>query len=214
MKWGWIAGWGVDPAALGNLVQSEFPETDHEVVLPGPVVTDWVESLDRVIGWSWGAFRLLQWCREQKANLQPGKVYLLAPFAGFCSEDGLGGRCSRTQVKFLRRWLKRSPAEALSDFYSRSGLDFEIPTSQSPHLAFWEDQLAQMGQATLLANPKGGYGLPDQIRGWIGQDDTLLDAEVVGRLLGIEVVPGATHHIRDFFPLLRKALLDQKPTGV
>jgi len=76
---------------------------------------------DVLVAWSLGAWRVIE--AASRGVEIPGMVLLLAPFVAFPSESQLGGKCSATQVKFLRRWLQREPLAALADFHERAGLD-------------------------------------------------------------------------------------------
>lgn len=220
MKVGWIAGWGIDPARLHDRVAAAFPQREHEVILPGKIEPGWPLLFDAVIGWSWGAYRLLEWCAEQGEFLATAdkaktpKLYFLSPFAAFCSEDQQGGRCLRAQVKWLRRWLKRDPEAALADFYQRAGLlnaqrqgEWAVPGRDAPHLAFWELELAAMETGSLVL-PRGFLSPAEggRARAWVGELDPLLDATVIAENLGATLVPGAGHNITEFFPFLTKEL--------
>jgi len=79
-----------------------------------------IGSPDVIIGWSLGAWRMLN--AASHGTKFGGMVLLLAPFVAFPAESNLGGKCSITQVKYLHRWLQREPMAALADFYQRAGL--------------------------------------------------------------------------------------------
>ncbi|HWH69783.1 MAG TPA: alpha/beta fold hydrolase [Candidatus Sulfotelmatobacter sp.] len=174
------------------LAERFAPGAEH-VFLP-PVATA-VESVGRsgvIVGWSLGAWRVLE--AASRGVRIPGKVLLLAPFVAFCSEFGLGGRCSQTQVGWLQRWMRRNPGAALQDFYQRAGLG-EAP-AQMPYA---QDGLLE-GLARLAedASPElrqfATKGLPEQWQAVIGQADPLLDAAgICSALPGCSIVPGAGH---------------------
>ncbi len=219
VKVAWVAGWGINPDDLQARVVAAFPTLNHEVVLPGRIEPSWPRRFSVVVGWSWGAFRLLEWAIGQSDEFlatpraDSPRVLLIAPFTAFCSEAGQGGRCARTQVKWLRRWLKRDPAGALVDFYERAGLtqgggkgSWVAPGPHSPHLAFWEQELETMESAR-LGSPGDFFPLaPKGIQSWIGLEDSLFDASLIASNLGAHPVPGASHNISDFFPFLTKEL--------
>jgi hypothetical protein len=148
-------------------------------------------------------------------------VLLLAPFVAFPSESQLGGKCSATQVKFLRRWLQREPLAALADFHQRAGL---VSGSAGLQPAFDERTSKAGHRPALPPTPELPYALPDLFEGldrlaedaspalrefaarglprnWqalIGDDDSLLDAETVRcSLPGCVRVRGAGHAIAD-----------------
>ena len=116
-------------------------------------------------------------------------VTLLAPFAAFPVEEGLGGRVARSQVRYLARWVRRERKAALMDFYVRAGLDVE------PGMA---DGIAAETLAAGLVRLEQGRvegPVPDGWRMLAGAQDGLLNAvELKGRWPALVVVAGATHH--------------------
>lgn len=129
MRVSWISGWGVAPDSLHPLAQEVEPGATHAFYPPSAGAIEAALTADWVIAWSLGAWQML--AAAARGAVCPGRVWLLAPFAAFCSDFNLGGRCSRTQVRWLRRWLQREPAAALSDFYARAGLG--MTPSQLPY---------------------------------------------------------------------------------
>ena len=136
MRVTWIGGWGVAPESLRPLAENYFPGAKHTLLPPvAAEVTRRIagaptesassrrrlqEEDDLVIAWSLGAQCVIE--AASRGVQFPGMVLLLAPFVAFPAESQLGGKCSATQVKFLRRWLQREPLAALADFYQRGGL--------------------------------------------------------------------------------------------
>jgi len=198
----WIAGWGVDPQSLRPLAKLYFPRARSSFYSPRPSVAGEVADSDCVIAWSLGAWRVLNAAAE---GLEfRGRVFLLAPFVAFCSEDGLGGRCSRSQVRWLRRWIQRDPQSALGDFYSRANLD-DLPRQlpyPMPELVEGLETLERDASPRLRRFVQNG--LPE---GWtcaIGSQDSLLEAEVIMRILnGCVRVDGGTHSAATLLPVFK-----------
>jgi hypothetical protein len=151
---------------------------------------------DLIVAWSIGAWRVLE--AASRGVEISGMVLLLAPFVAFPSESQLGGKCSATQVKFLRRWLQREPLAALADFHQRARLG--APPAELPYpaadLLEGLDRLAEDASPTL--REFAARGLPRNWQALIGDDDPLLDAETVRRSLpGCVRVRDAGHAIAD-----------------
>jgi hypothetical protein len=174
---------------------------------------------DLTIAWSLGAWRVLE--AVSRGVEFPGMVLLLAPFVAFPSESQLGGKCSATQVKFLRRWLQREPLAALADFHQRAGLPEPLirpsatlspsdgerdgvrgdPNTEALPYAM-SDLLEGLDRLAEDASPAlrefAARGLPRNWQALIGDDDPLLDAETVRRSLpGCVRVRDAGHAIAD-----------------
>ncbi|HYG33720.1 MAG TPA: hypothetical protein VEC99_02985 [Clostridia bacterium] len=188
----WIGGWGMTPAALHPLAQQFVPGATHAFFLPSRSAIESAVGSDCVVGWSLGAWRILD-AAARGVGFR-GRVLLLAPFLAFCSEYNLGGRCSQIQVKWLRRWVQREPLAALHDFYQRAGLN-ESPTAL-PYAM--EDLLEGLDRLAEDASPSlrrfASSGLPENWSAVIGDSDPLLDGSTVCRTLpGCRLVAGAGH---------------------
>jgi hypothetical protein len=196
MRITWIGGWGVAPESLRPIAEMYFPQSEHAILAPTANVVESVGSPDLTVAWSLGALRVLE--AASRGTQSGGMVMLLAPFIAFPAESKLGGRCSATQVKFLRRWLQREPVAALADFYQRAGLGTaptELPYAL-PDLLEGLDRLAEDASPALRAF--AARGLPRSWQALIGDDDALLDAETVRvSLPGCVRVRGAGHAIAD-----------------
>jgi hypothetical protein len=223
MRVTWIGGWGVAPESLRPVAEKYFAHSQHTFLAPtadcirqvlecgGPLplseppdpsqerqragaVQD--AGADVLVAWSLGAWRVIE--AASRGVEFPGMVLLLAPFVAFPSEAGLGGKCSRTQVKFLRRRLQREPRAALADFYQRGGLGAApdaLPYAM-PDLLEGLDRLAE--DASPVLREFAARGLPRNWQALVGDDDLLLDAETVRRSLpGCVRVRGAGHAIAD-----------------
>lgn len=197
MRWLWVNGWGVEPEALKGWAEQLFPSVSHSVVLPGKL--EYFEKhLDRIIGWSWGAFRILELLVESSDTKDLPPISLVAPFLGFCQEDQLGGKCSRVQVNFLKRWMVRNPVAALGDFYQRAGIPFKIPSGDSRHFSFWVLELEAMAKEKMdLEKVKNAFTKVD-VRIMVGEDDPLVDASWLVQRLGAIPVKGIGHSITKF----------------
>jgi hypothetical protein len=215
MRVTWIGGWGVATESLEPLAVEIFPDAQHTFLAPtAECISQVVESgsppsgcrapitptadrkagADLLIAWSLGAWRTLE--AAARGVSLPCKVVLLAPFVAFPSESQFGGRCSRTQVKFLRRWLQRDPLGALADFHQRAGLGAPRPILPYPVNQLLEglDQLSEDASPALrvFAN----RGLPAGWQAFVGDSDPLLDGAAVCRSLpGCNLVAGAGHAI-------------------
>lgn len=184
-RWIWIGGWGVPVAWLENLARRVAPFARHTVVPPTPAAIDAInpEQFERVVGYSLGAFLLLK-----EAAKVPLPSLLLAPFFAFPAEAKLGGKVRQTQLRVLQRWLRRDPAEALGDFYKRSGLNLPPPATLPYEIDDLEWGLAQ------LAEERAPAGLPKNWSGVIGENDPLLDSDLLQTLeTRLKVVPRAGH---------------------
>lgn len=201
----WIGGWGVDPQTLHPLASRCLPTADHSLFAPVPSAPGSVAESDCVIAWSLGAWRVLN---AAAGGLRfKGRVFLLAPFIAFCSDYGLGGRCSRSQVRWLKRWIQREPQAALGDFYSRANLDHlprQLPYSL-PDLLEGLEVLEQPAPESLRQFVHAG--LPDGWKAAIGSQDSLLEPELIMRSLnGCVLVEGGTHSPGTLLPALKRDL--------
>ncbi len=187
MRIGWILGWAAPEAWFAPIARATLPKADHVFV---PATADAVGTLetsglfDWTVGYSLGSLLLL----SRASSLPQGRVALLAPMFAFASEEGLGGRVSRTQVRRLARWLRREPLAALADFYERAVL--HVPPGLHPGTA--ENLLWGLER---LEKDRFEPPLPPGWMAWCGAEDALLDASRLHALdPGINIVEGGTHH--------------------
>jgi len=190
----WIGGWAVAPERLRRLANEFLPAASHTFLPPVPGAAESAASSDWVAGWSFGAWRVMD-AAARGVRFQ-GRVLLLAPFVAFCSEYHLGGRCSLTQVRRLRRWMQNDPMAALRDFYQRAGMNGA--PGELPYAV--EDLLAGLDLLAADASPGlrefAARGLPENWWAVIGESDPLLDARAVcAALHGCEIVSGAGHSL-------------------
>lgn len=166
-KWIWISGWGVPTEWFKGLVEQAIPDGEHSVVPPtaqGVRNINWREY-DSVGGYSLGAFLLL--C-ERKELERP--ALLLSPFFGYTSEMGFGGAVGQVQVQYLKRWVKREPLAALTDFYARA----KLPLGPPADLPYPLDDL--LWGLDRLAHDTTEPQLPPPWSGLIGAKDPFLDS--------------------------------------
>ena len=156
----------------------------------------------RVVGYSLGAFLLLE--ASARGEFFCEDVSLCAPFLAFPREAGAGGRVSATQVKFLRRWLKKDAPAALADFYARAGLLFPPPASLPYCIEDLDAGLEILAAAGLGDVPAGA-------RSWkvfLGEDDALIDARAVAATFPenpVRLVSSATHDLRSLLGAVASA---------
>ena len=189
----WISGWGVAPEGLRSAATNVLPNVEHLFRPSAPEALDDLGGCELLVGWSLGAWRILD--AAARGRQFEGRVLLLAPFTAFCSEHNLGGRCSLTQVRWLRRWLQRDPEAALKDFYERAGLEVSVPYAAN-HLMEGLDRLAEDASPALRAF--GQAGLPPNWTAVVGERDPVLDAVTICRVIkGCKTVSGARHRFED-----------------
>jgi hypothetical protein len=188
----WVMGWAVPEKWFAELVRTQWPSGDHVFFAPGPDLWTHLEEsgrFDGLCGYSLGALILLS--APARAARLAGQITLLAPIWSFASEDGAGGRLSRTELRMLERGLRHNPGKAIRNFYARVGLDAD-PADLSEQV---RDALP-WGLAMLSAQTLEPH-LPDGWEAWCGSDDPLVDAVLLhGRVPKLRVIPGANHHPR------------------
>lgn len=217
MRITWISGWGVAPESLRPVANTYFPGSEHTFLAPTtdcirkvlergglPPLSERIQvfeerqgaGVDVTIAWSLGAWRLLE--AASRGAKFGGMVLLLAPFVAFPSESNLGGKCSATQVKFLRRWLQREPLAALADFQQRAGLD--APPADLPYAS--ADLVEGLDRLMEDASPQlrdfASRGLQPNWQALVGDSDPLLEGRAVCEALqGCTLVRAAGHSIAD-----------------
>jgi hypothetical protein len=182
----WILGWATPEKWFAEIAQTEAPAWSHHFFEAAPNAVEDVTragAFDLIGGYSLGALLLL-------AAKPSAPAVLLAPIFGFPQEAGKGGRIAQAQIKFLSRWLRRAPLEALVDFYVRAGLETDHPAAINPvDLERLQWGLAQL--ETVTVPPR----LPLGWSAWCGAQDSLLDAKLIKTLVPeTQIVAGATHH--------------------
>jgi len=220
MRVTWISGWGVAPESLRPIASTYFPGSEHTFHTPTSITASRASAgADVTIAWSLGAWHVID--AASRGVALPGMVLLLAPFVAFPSESHLGGKCSATQVKFLRRWLQREPLGAIADFYRRAGLSQPLTqpaATVSPPDGGRDEAGGESGKAELpyalpallegldrLAEDAppalrefAARGIPRNWQAFVGDNDPLLDGAAVCRALpGCTLLRGAGHDIAD-----------------
>ena len=190
MKIAWILGWAVPSRWFAHYAKGHFPEDAHVFIEPGPDTWDQLEKespFDALGGYSLGAQLLLE--NPARASRLTAKIGLFAPIFGFAHEAGLGGKVSRTQIRYLSRWLRRDRGAALADFYQRAGLDVPVALSAEIALATLEWGLCRLEIGEVKPPAPGNWKL------YCGTADPLLDSERLAALnRAVVMIPGATHH--------------------
>ncbi len=176
-----------------------------QLLAPTESAAEAATSASWVVAWSFGAFRVLQAaaCGQTFA----GQVVLLAPFISFAAEHGWGGRCTLTQLRWLKRWMARDSLSALHDFYQRAGIPSLAMTTDASLMDEWGRGLDTMMEDTGrgIADHFAG-GLPSNFSAVVGESDPLLDARRIAEVLpGTRVIPGAGHECGPLFAALRGA---------
>lgn len=190
MRIAWINGWAIPAVWLRRQAEAVLPGDTHEIFEAGPQSLDRLEASGRwdvIAGYSLGSHLLLS--ESERVRALCAEVVLLAPVFGFAQEAGLGGRVARAQVRYLQRWLRTQPQEALADFYRRAGLgdcaDALMP-EETAVLAWGLGRLMESQSAPLL---------PSGWSAWVGENDSLLEArEVCACVPGVTLVKAGTHH--------------------
>lgn len=186
-----LSGWGIAPEAVAPLFSA-----GTRVLAPTRENVARLAGAPRVVGYSLGALLLLD--AAARGEFSCADVALFAPFLAFPREAGAGGRVSATQVKFLRRWLKKDAPAALADFYARAGLSFPPPAAGDAPPYRIEDLDAGL---EILATAKLD-AVPAAARSWkivLGEADALLDAPAVAATFAenpVRLVPAGTHDLR------------------
>ena len=198
MNWLWVNGWGVESKELKTLAVKYFPSITHTVIFPDRI--DVIsKDFDHVIGWSWGGYRILEFLMGASEPEALPKISLIAPFLGFCKEERLGGKCSRVQVNYLKRWLERNPVAALEDFYQRTGVGFETPSIEKTNIAFWTSQLEAMARDKLDLQKVKSALRKSKVRILVGECDPLVDSAWLLHNLGAIPIENVGHNVECFF---------------
>jgi hypothetical protein len=199
MKIAWVLGWAVPSPWFAAMAERRMPAATHLYFPPMAATIQQLSAagpFDHVVGYSLGSQLLLS-AAERIATL--GQVALLAPIFALASEEGLGGRVARAQIRQLARWLTRDPAAALMDFYQRADLDVQptpnsTVTSPSSVLDGLNCADLQWGLDRLVS-VRVDPPLPRGWRAWCGAHDALLDAARLHALEpNITIVASANHH--------------------
>jgi len=197
----WIGGWGINPTELRALVSRELVNGTHTVAPPSPkleaMLAQSMHEFDVIIGYSLGAFLLLQYIQNQAVKSKEDnfivpaffdsskEFILIAPFLDFKSESGKGGKVSLTQLRYLERMLKRSPVEAINDFYLRAQLSLP-PITALPYPI--ED--LQWGISQLITQSiTTSFSLPLKTSILLGEKDPLLDSASLAKTFNLLMRP-------------------------
>lgn len=124
MKILWIGGWAIDPQSIEALVSSQYPQHEHRCIHPHENFQNTINSYqaDALVGYSLGATLLL----TTGLSLIPD-AFLIAPFINIKNATHV----DNTQLKYLLKWLKKDPANAINDFYKHAQLTLPNTTNSS-----------------------------------------------------------------------------------
>jgi hypothetical protein len=190
MRIAWMLGWAAPEAWFAPIAREFLPAAEHLFIPATPEAIGQLAAAgacDWIVGYSLGSLLLL----EEADRFVGRQVALLAPIFAFPSEENLGGRISRTQVRQLARWLRREPLAALADFYERAVLHV-LPGQHpgTPENLLWGLERLEKDRVEPRLPPNWGA--------WCGGQDALLDAERLHEFEpAVTIVPGGTHHPRD-----------------
>jgi hypothetical protein len=197
-----IGGWGVMPETMRTATALLPPGAQCRFMPPITGCAEKASESELVVGWSFGAWRIL--AAAAGGVVFRGEVLLFAPFISFCSEFGLGGRCSLAQVLWLQRWLKRDPAAALTDFYLRADLGpspMGLPYDREDLLDGLEHMAAD---ASAELRAFAARGLPKGWQAVVGAKDRLLDGGVICRALpGCSLALDAGHNLESLVAAMK-----------
>jgi thioesterase domain-containing protein len=186
----WIMGWAVPPSWFAAQVRAILPEAAHVFFEPTESAIAALETqgpFECVVGYSLGAHLLL--AEAARVTRLGAKVVLLAPFIAFPSEEAMGGRVARTQVRYLVRWVRRERDAALADFYAKAGLDVSAEMAADISAETLAEGLMRLEKGRVEMPVPSDWGM------FVGDRDDLLDALILAQNFPtLVVVPGATHH--------------------
>lgn len=199
--WGWVSGWGISVEIFKEWAQGEWPGYAHVVVEPREGAVEELRKLNesgkglaRVGGYSLGALLLL----SEGVDLVKNEGLLLAPFLGFCKEDGLGGRVERRSLERLRKLFQRNARWGLVSFYDFAGLNLQADEG----LPYAEDDLA-WGLEQLLELRVEAESVRElrEVICCYGDRDALIEGTVFEQVFGdvglrTRLVQGAGHDFR------------------
>ncbi|MDR2513557.1 MAG: 8-amino-7-oxononanoate synthase [Puniceicoccales bacterium] len=187
-----VGGWGISPEAQHRLLQAHWPRHAFTVIPPvraqlRPMLAG---QWDAVAGYSLGAWLLAEALQGQGT---PARCVLLCPFRAFPAEAACGGRVSRTQVRYLARWLQRDARGALADFYQRAGLSLPLPAGLPYAMEDLQEGLACLCELAPVDLPPGA-------RIFVGGADALIDYAALP-LPDAQFCETATHDLQDYLAL-------------
>lgn len=201
MRIAWIMGWAVPPSWFAAQVRDVFPDATHVFFEPNESAVSALEKqglFQCVVGYSLGAHLLM--AEAARVARLGSRIVLLAPFPAFSSEEGMGGRVARPQVRYLARWVRRDRVAALADFYERAGLDLSAEMAADISAETLAEGLTRLERGRVVTP------VPSDWRMFLGENDGLLDAVfLVQKFPALFVVAGATHHPSRLLRALREA---------
>lgn len=197
MKTLWVNGWGISGAHTRAALLRWRPLDEHVVI---PALPDWEREVavhlspsTYLCGYSTGAYLLLG-TPALLSRARPGA--LCAPFFDLKRESRLGGRVSRSELRGVRRALKKSPSMAVLNFQRLVNLPGDAAGLDLPVEGLSWGLDALLGPAAEISSA-APYRL------CLGDEDPLLDAPRMKELCPhAQVVHGAGHALDALLPSL------------
>jgi len=191
-----VCGWALPPEGFCGVVASCFPGANVKVLYPShPEDPEEAEHLlglakaDLYIGYSLGSL----WLMTHREKIPPGQSVkaVLAPILAFAQERNRGGKTPETQLKYLRKKIRRNPRDLspLLEFYS----DCEIQFSESFRKNIPATPALLNGLEFLqMASVSGKQA--EQFTALAGENDIFLDSAILKQHIPhLEIVQGAGH---------------------
>ncbi len=207
-----VSGWGLPPEWFHNQVQQSFPGARIQILSPAsPANSGEAEELlksspaDLYIGYSLGSLWLL---RYRDCLPRDARKALLAPILGFTKEKRMGGKTSKTQLKYLIKVLKRDPEnnEPLLNFYASCEFSFSDSFLQTVPA---RDVLLK-GLEFLLSVSESGSSAADFLA-LLGENDLFIDGSGLNtHIPHLQIVQGAGHAPEKLLKALAANILIEK----
>lgn len=172
MKILWIGGWAISVESMKLLVVSKFPIHTHVCIHPHKGFLDDITKCkaDAIVGYSLGATLLIG-----ASSLDIANTYLIAPFINIKNATHVDDR----QIKYLLRWLKKEPIDAINDFYIRAKISHSEIISELPHslddLIWGIEMLIRSRELSNDNKDNNIFTVPKQI--YLGLQDPLINPD-------------------------------------
>lgn len=207
-----ISGWAIPKSWFAEQIKNAFPKSRVEVVYPENP-EDFEEARDILnrfpsqlyIGYSLGSLWLLKY-----QDFLPEKCVkaLLAPILSFLDNGLLGGKTTKTQLKYLIRILRSdgSKTTALHDFFFHAELPYpEVQMEDIP------DRKVLLNGLEFLKNCSVTGIESKKFLSIVGENDIFLDAESLKvHIPHLMIVKDAGHSPGALLNHLAKSLVNSK----
>lgn len=205
-----ISGWAVPKAWFAEEIKEVFPNSEVHVVYPeNPESEEEAQTiLSRLpaklyIGYSLGSLWLLKYQDHLPSNCHKA---ILAPILAFLNAEGLGGKTSKIQLKYLIKILSQneSKTDVLRDFFFHADLPY--PESQIEEIP---GRNILINGLNFLANNSVTGKETNDFLSIIGENDTFLDAGVLrDHIPHLEIIKDAGHSPTLLLKQLAKRILN------